>query len=227
MEFDATSKEKGIITVALNPTHPELKYAFNFDSKDGKVGKSIVEQVNEIKAEDLNNHYELKLKIGNLYEMPKYYYFDHLTEEVTSWSYKLEILVGEQSFTTTKNVEIVDNPVDKNNPEKCLKINFEQKINLDSHTSIQTLMQGVFVKLFEINRDGVEKFVAFGRLDTFKFVDPLKDLFDLNNKRIKVEDANKNPTLTPHDKEVLGIRGGIENEFYVKLIDATKVKYKN
>jgi len=159
--------------------------------------------------------------------MPKYYYFDNLSEEVTSWNYKLEIMVGDTSFYATKGVEIVDNPVDKNNPEKCLKINFEQKISLQPDTCIELLMQGVFVKLFEVNREGVEKFVAFARLDTFKFVDPLKDLFDLNNKRIKVEDANKNPAITPEDKELLGIRGGIENEFYVKLIDANKVKYKN
>jgi len=51
-EFDPASKEKGIITVALNPTHDALKYAFNFDSKDGKVGKSITEQVNEIKSDE-------------------------------------------------------------------------------------------------------------------------------------------------------------------------------
>jgi len=118
--------------------------------------------------------------------------------------------------------------VDKNNPEKCLKINFEQEIPLtNDRKCIDTLMQGIFVKLFEVNRDGNEKFVAFCRLDTFKFVDPLKDLFDLNNKRIKVEDANKNPALTPQDKELLGIRGGLDNEFYVKLISANKIKYKN
>lgn len=104
--------------------------------------------------------------------------------------------------------------MDKNNPEKCLKINFEQEILLSNDRDcIDTLMQGVFVKLFEINREGSEKFVAFGRLDMFKFVDPLKDLFDLNNKRIKVEDANKNPGLTAHEKEMVGIRGGLDNEF--------------
>lgn len=72
-EFDAASKEKGIITVALTPNHEALKYAFNFDSKDGKIGKSIVEQVNEIKAEEGPKNLKLKLKIGNLYELPKYY----------------------------------------------------------------------------------------------------------------------------------------------------------
>lgn len=65
-DFDAASKEKGIITVALNPNHEALKYAFNFDSKDGKVGKSIVEQINEIKAEETPKNLKLKLKIGNL-----------------------------------------------------------------------------------------------------------------------------------------------------------------
>jgi len=114
----------------------------------------------------------------------------------------------------TKSVEIVDNPIDKNNPEKCLKINFEKLIPLSTDREcIEMLMQGVFVKMFEVNKEGSEKFVAFCRLDTYKFVDPLKDLFDLNNKRIKVEDANKNTALTGRDREMLGIRGGTENEF--------------
>lgn len=52
--------------MALNPNHEALKYAFNFDSKDGKVGKSIVEQINEIKAEEGAKNLKLKLKIGNL-----------------------------------------------------------------------------------------------------------------------------------------------------------------
>lgn len=111
-------------------------------------------------------------------------------------------------------MEVVDNPADKNNPEKCLKVNFEQLVPLEpGRAAVETLMQGVFVKLFELNNKGAEKFVAFCRLDTFKFVDPLKDLFDLNGKRVKAEDANKNPAVTPADREALGLRGGLENEF--------------
>jgi hypothetical protein len=66
LDFDAASKDKGIITVASNPPHEALKYAFNFDSKDGKVGKSIIEQINEIKAEEGPKNFKLKIKIGTL-----------------------------------------------------------------------------------------------------------------------------------------------------------------
>lgn len=90
-DFDPANKEKGVITVAAEPPHPALRFACNFDSKDGKVGKSVVEQVNEIKAEEGPRALSLKIKVGTLYELPKFYHFDSLTDEVPSWTYKLEI----------------------------------------------------------------------------------------------------------------------------------------